>query len=95
MKIDVTRVAKLANLTITKDEEEKFEKQLSDVLEYIEVLDEVDTKDVKPTSQVTGLENITQEDVARESLSQEAAMANTKNQHNGSFKVKAILETNG
>jgi aspartyl-tRNA(Asn)/glutamyl-tRNA(Gln) amidotransferase subunit C len=92
MKINVQRVAKLANLKITPDEETKLEKQLSDALEYIAILDEVDTKDVKPTSQVTGLENVTQEDVARESLSQEQALANTKNNHNGSFKVKAILE---
>lgn len=92
MKINVTRVAKLANLQITKEEEATFEKQLSDVLDYIEVLDEVDTKDIKPTSQVTGLENVTQEDEARESLSQEAVLANTKNGYNGSFKVKAILD---
>ena len=95
MKLNVQKVAKLANLTITKDEEEKLEKQLSDVLEYIGVLDEVDTKDIQPTSQVTGLENVTQEDIARESLPQEAALANTKYGYNGSFKVKAILETNG
>lgn len=92
MKINVTRVAKLANLQITKEEETTFEKQLSDVLDYIGLLDEVDTKDVKPTSQVTGLENITQEDEARESLSQEAALANTINGYKGSFKVKAILD---
>jgi aspartyl-tRNA(Asn)/glutamyl-tRNA(Gln) amidotransferase subunit C len=92
MKLNVQKVAKLANLQITKDEETTFEKQLSDVLDYIGLLDEVDTKDVKPTSQVTGLENVTQEDEARSSLPQEAVLANTKNGYNGSFKVKAILE---
>lgn len=93
MKLNVQHVAKLANLKITSEEETTLEQQLSDALDYIAILDEVDTKDVKPTSQVTGLENVTQEDVARESLSQKQALSNTKNNHNGFFKVKAILDS--
>lgn len=92
MKIDIKKVAKLAGLTLTKDEESKFEKQLSDILQYVEKLSEVDTKNVEPTSQVTGLENITRNDVATPSLSQEDALSGTDNQHNGMFKVPAILE---
>jgi aspartyl-tRNA(Asn)/glutamyl-tRNA(Gln) amidotransferase subunit C len=83
MKINVSHVAKLANLQITKDEEQKLESQLSEVLDYIEMLNEVDTENVEPTSQVTGLENVTREDVASDSLSQEQALANTKETHNG------------
>lgn len=92
MKIDVKKVAKLANLNLTSDEEEKFEKQLSDILSYIEKLKEVDTKDVTPTSQVTGLENITREDTTTPSLTQEEALSGSKNTHNEMFKVKAVLE---
>ena len=69
-----------------------FEKQLSEILNYFEKLKEVDTKNVETTSQVTGLENVTREDKAINSLTQEEALSNTKSQHNGFFKVKAILE---
>lgn len=100
MKIDVTHVAKLANLPLTDEEKKKFEKQLSSILEYVEQLDKVDlpagkagTKNVEPTSQVTGLENVTREDVASESLSQEETLANTKEKYNGLFKVPAILDS--
>ena len=92
MKINVQHVAKLANLKLEENETSRFEKQLSEVLEMIEKLKEVNTKDVPPTSQVTGLENVTREDVAEPSLSQEEALSNAKNTHNGLFQVKGIFE---
>lgn len=91
MKIDVVHVAKLANLPLKPGENEKFEKQLSEILAYFEKLKEVDTKDIDATSQVTGLENVTREDIAAPFFTQEEALSNTKSQHNGFFKVKAIL----
>lgn len=92
MKIDVPHVAKLANLPLKPEEKEKFEKQLSEILSYVEKLKEVDTKDVETTSQVTGLENVTREDETSPSLTQEEALSNSKSTHNDLFKVKAILE---
>lgn len=91
MKIDVSHVAKLANLPLKPQEKEKFEKQLTEILSYVEKLKEVDAKNVEITSQVTGLENATREDEATPSLSQEEALSGAKNKHNGFFKVKAIL----
>jgi len=91
MKIDVAHVAKLANLPLKPEEEKKLEKQLSEILTYVEKLKEVDTKNVETTSQVTGLENITRNDEAIPSLTQEEALSNVKSQHNGFIKVKAIL----
>lgn len=92
MKIDVPHVAKLANLPLKPEEEKKFEKQLSEILNYVEKLKKVDTKNVETTSQATGLENVTREDEAKPSLTQEEALLNAKSQHNGFIKVKAVLE---
>ena len=92
MKIYVSHIAKLANLTLKKEEEIKYQKQLLQILAYIENLTKVDTEDVKETSQTTGLENVTSKDVTLPSMSQEEALFNTQNKHNGLFKVKAILE---
>ncbi len=101
MKIDVSHVAKLANLPLSEEEKKKFEKQLSETLDYVNQLEEIDTKGVEPTSQVTGLENVTREDVVTPSLSQEEVLKNApstgsgqaKSTHNGFFKVPAILES--
>jgi len=91
MKFDVSLVAKLANLPLTDEEKEKLEKQLEETAAYVEELDEVDTANVEPTSQVTGLENVTREDEITPSLPQEEALKNAKATHNGLFKVKGVL----
>lgn len=91
MKINVRHVAKLANLPLKDGEIKKFENQLSSILDYVEKLKEIDTKNVDTTSQVTGLENVIRDDETTPSLTQEEALSNIKNQHNGFIKVKAIL----
>ena len=92
MKINVSHVAKLANLEIDKDEIKQFESQLLSILSYIEKLKSVNTEKVKETTQVTNLENVLREDEATPSLSQDEALKNAKSQHNGLFKVHAILQ---
>ncbi len=91
MKIDVKKVADLASLPLSSEEAGKFESQLDETISYIKNLDEIHTKGVEPTSQVTGLVNITREDVVTPSLSQEEALQNAKSTYNGFFKVKQIL----
>ncbi len=94
MKIDVKKTAKLANLALTSQEEKTLEAQLNDILSYVEKIDSLDVKDVTPTSQVTGLENVTFNDkFSDDSLSQDDALSGDKNTHNGMFKVKAVLES--
>lgn len=92
MKINVPHVAKLANLSLSDEEIKKFDKQLEETLAYVENLKEIDTSKVTATSQVTGLENLTREDIAKPSLTQKQALSNAKKTHNGSFEVDAILE---
>lgn len=92
MKINIPHVAKLANLPLTDEETKKFDEQLASILHYVEKLNDLDTKSVEPTSQITGLENITRQDESQPSLSQKQALSNTKKTHNGSFEVDAILE---
>ncbi|MFN7160446.1 MAG: aspartyl/glutamyl-tRNA amidotransferase subunit C [Candidatus Gracilibacteria bacterium] len=56
----IKKIAKLAKLPIKSDEEaEKYVKELSPIVDYFTVLQEVDVTDVAPTAQVTGLQNIT------------------------------------
>lgn len=91
-KEEVKHVAKLANLTLTPQELDKFCQQLSEILDYMAILKEVETFKVEPTSQVTGLENVFREDEPGGCLSQKEALSGTKNQQKGMFKTKAILE---
>ena len=92
-KKDVLHVAKLAKLDLSLEEEEKFASQLSEVLDYVGQLGEVDTEEVEPTSQTTGLENVFCPDElkSQQGLSQEEALSGTEKNYNGYFKVEAIL----
>ena len=93
-KADVKHVAKLSKLNLTSKEIEKFRKQLSDIVGYVNKLKEVDTSKVTPTSQTIGLVNVLREDKLDKDdcLSQEAALSGTKAKHNGYFVVPMVLE---
>lgn len=94
MKIDVKHIAKLANLTVNSEEVKKFEPQLEAIIGYMDVLNELYTKNIETTNNITGLTNVASEDIASQSLSQEEATSGAKSVHNGSFIVDAILEDN-
>lgn len=89
---EVKHVAKLAKLNLSNDDIKKFQKQLTEIVEFVGKLQEVDTKDIEPTSQVTGLENVFREDIIKSSLSQTDVLANAPRKHNGYFVVDAIFE---
>ena len=60
--MNVKHVAKLANLPLKPGEEKKFAKQFADTLKTVDVINELDTSSIEPTSQVTGLTNVTRKD---------------------------------
>lgn len=95
MKIDVKKIASLSALTLTSDEEKEFDGQLNDILSYIEQLNKVDTSNVIPTAQVTGLKNSTRNDESKNiELSQKEALSGTKKTHDGLFVVDKLVDTN-
>ena len=63
---DVLKLARLARLTITDEEIEKYRKELSDILQYVEQLSQVDVSGLEPTTQVTGLKNVMRDDAVED-----------------------------
>lgn len=87
---DVEHVAKLARLELTEDEKELYTKQLGDVLKYVDQMNEVDTSNVKPMTQVIDFVNVMREDNPHQEISKEDLMANAPEEENGFFKVPKI-----
>lgn len=88
----VKHIAKLARLGLKDDDVEKFAKQLSSIMEYVEKLNEVDVKDVQPTSQVTGLENVMREDVESRFSTREELLKSTELPvQNDQIQVKSVI----
>ena len=59
---DVRHIAKLARLQLSDEEIKKFSKELSSILGYMTILNEIDTENVEPTAQVTGLTSVLRDD---------------------------------
>lgn len=90
---DVEHIAKLARIELTEKEKEKFSNELSLILDYINQLNEVDTKDVEPTSQVTGISNALRSDESVNDLNnQDKIIKGFPQRKETLLKVKAILE---
>jgi len=85
-KETVKHVATLARLNLTEEELEKFAKDFEGILEAFSSLDEVDTKDVKPSFHPIEMKNVMREDEKEESLTQEEALANSEHKEDGMFK---------
>ena len=89
---EVRHVALLARLAVTEEDLEKFGGQLSAILDNFEVLEEVDTEGVEPTSHSVPLHTVMREDEACPSLTPQEVLANAPSQEDGHFRVKAVLE---
>lgn len=88
---DVEHVAKLARLELTEDEKVLYTKQLGDVLKYVDQMNEVDTSDVKPMTQVIDFVNVMREDVPHQEISKEALMSNAPEEENGFLKFQRLI----
>ena len=93
-KNDVEYVAKLARLSLTDEEKEKFSSQLGSILDYIDQLNKLDTTNIKPTSHALDLENVWREDELKTSTEQtrERILKNAPEREGNFFKVKKVIE---
>lgn len=90
--IDVKKVAKLAHLELSDEQIKKLAPQLEEIVGYIAKLNGVETGHLEATARVTNLENVTNDDAVKPSMTQEEALSNAKEKEEGQFKVEAILE---
>ncbi len=90
-KEEVEKVAKLARLDLPEEEAERMAGQLDGILAYVEKLNELDTKKVKPTSHPHDSVNAFREDKVRDSLPHDKALANAPADDGDSFTVPRII----
>ncbi|MBP1765526.1 MAG: Aspartyl/glutamyl-tRNA(Asn/Gln) amidotransferase subunit [Firmicutes bacterium] len=89
---NVEDVALLSRLEIPEELIETVTGQLDAILEYVDVLNQLDTTDIEPTAHVLPLKNVMRADVVVPSLPREEALANAPEQENGYFKVPKVTE---
>jgi aspartyl-tRNA(Asn)/glutamyl-tRNA(Gln) amidotransferase subunit C len=90
--LDVAYVARLARINLTEDEAKVFQKQLDDVLKYVEKLRELDVSGVDAAANVLAVYNVFREDGSRDWFTSEQALSNAPRQANGLFIVPKVVE---
>jgi aspartyl-tRNA(Asn)/glutamyl-tRNA(Gln) amidotransferase subunit C len=91
-KEQVHQIAHLARLEISEEEAGHFANELDQMLQMAEVLNELDTAQIEPTSHVFDQKNVMREDIPEKGLSLDELMKNVPDHEGGYIKVPAILE---
>ena len=89
---EVLKVASLARLSLSEHEIDEFGKQLTQILGYVETLNEVDVEGATPMPHAVDEHNVFRKDQASESLSREAALSNAPQTDGQFFLVPQILD---
>jgi aspartyl-tRNA(Asn)/glutamyl-tRNA(Gln) amidotransferase subunit C len=95
MKIDnnsITKYAALSKLELTEKEKTEFSLQLSDIVNHIDKLKELDTANVKPTEQVFDFKNVFREDIVKPSMDPEQIAKTAPAFEDNMFVVPQIIE---
>jgi aspartyl-tRNA(Asn)/glutamyl-tRNA(Gln) amidotransferase subunit C len=90
-RAEVEKVAHLARLALTEAEVTEFQGQLSAVLQYVDMLNELDLSGVEPTAHAIPRENVLREDVAEPSLALEDVLFNAAQQQQDQFLIQSVL----
>lgn len=90
-KEEVLNVAKLARLELEDSLADKLTDQVGNILEYIETLSEIDTRDIPPTTHAISLKNAFREDIVKDHPGAEKATANAPESEDGCFVVPKIV----
>ena len=85
-------VAHLARLDLAHAELETMARQLTSIIDYVNQLADVDTKDVEPLAHPLPIQNVFREDNTEPSLAVDAALANAPDRHGAFYGVPAVLE---
>jgi aspartyl-tRNA(Asn)/glutamyl-tRNA(Gln) amidotransferase subunit C len=89
---DVVYLAGLSNLQLAEDELNRLTADIINILGYVEQLNELDTSNIEPTYQVTGLESIWREDeVMSKNVSREELLALAPESVDNQIKVPKVL----
>ncbi|MCP4035611.1 MAG: Asp-tRNA(Asn)/Glu-tRNA(Gln) amidotransferase subunit GatC [bacterium] len=88
----VQYIADLARLSFTPDGVEKMAGEMDRILEWVETLAELDTRDIIPTAHAIALGTPVREDQAAAAMDPEAAVANAPQRVGTAFSVPKVLE---
>ena len=91
-KQEVEHIAQLARLHLSEEETQRFQQQLSDILDHVSALQDLDTADVPPTSGLREEGSRLREDVPGEAMPREDLLSNAPQVRDDQFRVPPVLD---
>ncbi|OHB83081.1 MAG: asparaginyl/glutamyl-tRNA amidotransferase subunit C [Planctomycetes bacterium RBG_16_64_12] len=88
---EVEKVSLLGRLRLSEDELDKMTTQLGEILQYMDLLAEVDTERVKPMAHALDVSDVFRDDQLRPSLDREKALENAPHRDDECYRVPAVL----
>ena len=89
---DIRHLARLARIRVNDDDVATFRDQLSGILDYVTQLETVDTEGLAPTSQVSGLTNVTRaDDDTSDTMARDRLLDQVPAKEKGHIKVRRVL----
>ena len=89
---EVKHIAKLAKLSLSEDEVEKYAKDLGDIAGFVEKLNEVDVTGVNPTAHAVDKYNVFRQDELKDSYNRETILKNAPSKEAGCISVPKVVE---
>ena len=91
-KEQIQHIAVLSRLNLSEEEKDLYGSQLSSILDYVDQLNELDTRETEPTSHVLSLSNVMRDDILTSSLPGEEALKNAPSRSENFYRVPRIIE---
>lgn len=89
---EVEHIAELAKLSLAAEEKERLQEELSEILDYAQMLQQIDTGDIAPTATVLPVDTVLRPDESRPSPPRDEMLENAAEQEDGQFRVDVILD---
>ncbi|MEX0600613.1 MAG: Asp-tRNA(Asn)/Glu-tRNA(Gln) amidotransferase subunit GatC [Rhodothermales bacterium] len=89
---EVKYIASLARLRFTDEEERRLAGQMSEILDYVDKLNELDTSAVPPMSHVLDLYNVTRDDEVEQRITRDEALENAPDADSEYFRAPKVIE---
>ncbi len=91
-KDEIIHIAKLACLNLTEEEIEKYAQDMTDILEFAEIVNNLNTDEIKETVGINGEYNVFRKDEVKPSLPREELLKNAPSQDEGMFRIPKVIQ---
>lgn len=90
-KEEIIHIAKLASLNLSEEEIAKYANDMTDILEFAEIVNNLNTDDIKETVGINGEYNVFRKDEVKQSISKEELLKNAPSQDEGMFRIPKVI----